>query len=131
MDSNYVPVLEVAKAANCSITTIHSYIEVSEKSVTHLPFPDVITLYDGFSGHPTKAIRTEDALVFIEWYKEYGGKRGSKKALAYIKPVEDVKQKDDRVKLLLRIDRMRKDITRIGTEMMGLLHDLEEIENGL
>lgn len=131
MNSDYVPVREVAKAAGCSITTIHSYIKVSEKSETHLPFPDVIILHDGFSGHPTQAIRAEDALAFVDWYKKSGGKRGSIKALQKVKPIEDVKQKDDRVKLLLRIDRMRKDITRIGMEMMGLLHDLEEIENGL
>lgn len=131
MDSNYVPVREVAKAADCTITTIHGYIKVSENSETHLPFPDVIVLHDGFSGHPTQAIRTEDALRFVEWYKKYGGKRGSKKALQYMKPVEDVKQKDDRVKLLLKIDKIRKDITQIGIQMMGLLHDLEEIENGL
>lgn len=131
MDSNYVPVREVAKAAECTITTIHGYIKVSEKSETHLPFPDVIILHDGFSGHPTQAIRTEDALRFVEWYKEHGGKRGSRKTLQYMKPVEDVKQKDDRVKLLLKIDKMRKDITQIGMQMMGLLHDLEEIENKL
>lgn len=131
MNVNYVPVKEIAKAASCSITTIHNYIEISEKNESRLPFPDVIVLHDGFSGHPTKAIRTEDALRFVEWYKEHGGKRGSKKALQIEKPVEDVKQKDDRVKLLLKIDRMRKDITRIGMEMMGLLHDLEEIENRL
>lgn len=131
MNSEYVPVREVAKAADCTISTIHNYIKVSEESETRLPFPDVIVLHDGFSGHPTQAIRTEDALRFVEWYKEHGGKRGSMKALQYMKPVEDAKQKDDRVKLLLRIDRMRKDITRIGVEMMGLLRDLEEIENGL
>lgn len=131
MDSNYVPVKEVAKAASCTITTIHGYIKVSEESETHLPFPDVIVLHDGFSGHPTQAIRTEDALRFVEWYKEHGGKRGSKKALQYMKPVEDAKQKDDRVMMLLKIDKMRKDITQIGMQMMGLLHDLEEIENRL
>lgn len=131
VNSGYVTVNELAKAAGCSTITIHKYIEISEKSKDHLPFPDIIVLYDGNLGRPAKAIRAEDALVFVKWYKKNGGKRGAYKKLAHEVQVQVVEPKKDRTLMLLRIKQMCEDITRIGMEITGLLKDLEDIESEL
>lgn len=131
VNSDYVTVSELAKTAGCSTITVYNYIKISEKSEDHLPFPDIIVLYDGNLGQPAKAIRTEDALRFVEWYKKNGGKRGAYKKLIPEVQVQVAEPKKDRTLVLLRIKQMREDITRIGMEMMGLLKDLEDIESEL
>lgn len=132
MNVDYIPILEVAKAAGCTVTTIRNYIKMAEKSETHLPFPDTIVLYDGNNGRPTRAIRAEDAIVFANWYKKFGGKRGSCKALGVVKNVEEEKKKRENATVLKsQLSALKKEVTKIGVELMNLLTKIDEIEKRL
>ena len=131
MNVDYVPIPEVAKTVGCCATTIWNYVRMSEESETHLPFPDTIVLYDGNMGHPTRAIRVEDVIVFANWYKKHGGKRGSYKAFKdYIKKVEEEKR-DDTASLKLELEELKKKVVDIGTQMIGLISEIDKIEKRL
>ena len=131
MNVDYVPIPEVAKTVGCSDTTIWNYVRMSEESETHLPFPDTIVLYDGNMGRPTRAIRVEDVIVFANWYKKNGGKRGSYKAFKdSIKNVEEEKC-DNTAPLKLELEELKKKVIDIGTQMIGLINEIDKIEKRL
>ena len=133
MNVDYVPIPEVAKTVGCSDTTIWNYVRMSEESETHLPFPDTIVLYDGNMGRPTRAIRVEDVIVFANWYKKHGGKRGSYKAFkdSIKNVVEEEEKRDDTAPLKLEIEELKKKVTDIGIQMIDLINEIDKIEKRL
>lgn len=131
MNVDYVPIQEVAKTVGCSDTTIWNYVKMSEESESHLPFPDTIVLYDGNKGRPTRAIRVEDVIVFANWYKKHGGKRGSYKSFKEsIKNVEEEKH-DDTALLKLEFEELKSKVIDIGTKMIDLINEIDKIEKRL
>ena len=131
MNVDYVPIPEVAKTVGCSDTTIWNYVKMSEESESHLPFPDTIILYDGNMGRPTRAIRVEDVIVFANWYKKHGGKRGSYKAFKdYIKNVEEEKR-DDTAPLKSEIKELKREVIGTITKMIDLIDEIDKIEKRL
>ena len=132
MNVDYVPIPEVAKTVGCCDTTIWNYVRMSEESETHLPFPDTIVLYDGNMGRPTRAIRVEDVIVFANWYKKHGGKRGSYKAFKdSIKNVEEEEKRDDTALLKSELEELKKKVTDIGIQMIDLINEIDKIEKRL
>lgn len=131
MNVDYVPIQEVAKTVGCSDTTIWNYVKMSEESESHLPFPDTIVLHDGNMGRPTLAIRAEDVIVFADWYRKHGGKRGSYKAFKdSIKNVEEEKH-DDTALLKLEFEELKRKVVDIGTKMIDLINEIDKIEKRL
>lgn len=131
MNVDYVPIQEVAKTVGCSDTTIWNYVKMSEESESHLPFPDTIVLYDGNMGRPTRAIRAEDVIVFADWYRKHGGKRGSYKTFKdSIKNVEEEKH-DDTALLKLEFEELKRKVVDIGTKMIDLINEIDKIEKRL
>ena len=130
MNVDYVPIQEVAKTVGCSDTTIWNYVKMSEESESHLPFPDTIVLYDGNMGRPTRAIRVEDVVVFANWYKKNGGKRGSYKA--FKDSIKNVEEKcDDTAPLKLELEELKRKVMDIGTKMIDLINEIDKIEKRL
>lgn len=132
MNVDYVPILEVAKTVGCSDTTIWNYVRLSEESESHLPFPDTITLYDGNTGRPTRAIRVEDVITFANWYRENGGKRGSYKAFRdSIKVNVEEKKRDDAALFTSELEELKKEVINIGAQMLDLISKIDKIEKRL
>ena len=70
-------------------------------------------------------------IVFANWYKKNGGKRGSYKAFKdSIKNVEEEKR-DNTAPLILELEELKKKVVDIGTQMIGLIDEIDKIEKRL
>ena len=81
-------------------------------------------------GRPTRAMRVEDVIVFANWYKKNGGKRGSYKA--FKDSIKNVEEKcDGTAPLILELEELKKKVVDIGTQMIGLINEIDKIEKRL